>query len=79
MNDTEWRTHCKGLLSDVIAEYLNADRMTPNDLIGDIKEEVDSWMEYHKGQYVKASSIYDKLQPFGGRQCGFDQEQSIIS
>jgi predicted DNA-binding transcriptional regulator AlpA len=36
--------------------------MTPNDLIGDIKEEVDSWMEYHKGQYVKASSIYDKLQ-----------------
>lgn len=61
MNDTEWRTHCKGLLSDVITEYLNADRMTPKDFIEDVKEELDSWMEYHKEQYVKASSIQDKL------------------
>jgi len=62
MIGTAWREHCKGLLSDVIAEYLNDDKMTPNDFIEDVKGELDTWMEYHKGQYVKASSIQDKLQ-----------------
>ena len=62
MTDTSWRQHCKGLLSDIIADYLNDDKMTPNDFIEDVKEELDSWMEYHKGQYVKASSIQDKLE-----------------
>ena len=62
MTDTSWRQHCKGLLSDIIADYLNDDNMTPNDFIEDVKEELDSWMEYHKGQYVKASSIQDKLE-----------------
>jgi len=62
MIDAAWREHCKGLLSDVIAEYLNDDKMTPNDFIEDVKGELDTWMEYHKGQYVKASSIQDKLQ-----------------
>ena len=57
-----WRQHCKGLLSDIIADYLNDDKMTPKDFVDDIKEELDSWMEYHKEQYVKASSIQDKLQ-----------------
>jgi len=62
MIDTAWREHCKGLLSDVISEYLNDDKMTPNDFIEDVKGELDTWMEYHKEQYVKASSIQDKLQ-----------------
>lgn len=62
MTDTNWRNHCKALLSDVISEYLNDDKMTPNDFVEDVKEELDSWMEYHKGQYVKASSIQDKLE-----------------
>ncbi len=61
MTDTTWRQHCKGLLSDIIADYLNDDKMSPKDFVDDIKEELDSWMEYHKGQYVKASSIQDKL------------------
>ena len=61
MTDTTWREHCKGLLSDIIADYLNDDKMSPKDFVDDIKEELDSWMEYHKGQYVKASSIQDKL------------------
>tara|TARA_B100001939_G_scaffold87738_1_gene75193 strand:- start:2460 stop:2657 length:198 start_codon:yes stop_codon:yes gene_type:complete len=62
MIDTTWREHCKGLLSDIIADYLNDDKMTPNDFIEDVREELDSWMEYHKEQYAKASSIQDKLQ-----------------
>lgn len=62
MTSTNWRSHCRGLLSDVIAEYLSDDKMSPSDLVYDLKEEVDSWMEYHKGQYVKAASMYDKLE-----------------
>ena len=62
MTDTSWRQHCKGLLSDIISDYLNDDNMTPDHFIEDVKEELDSWMEYHKGQYVKASSIQDKLE-----------------
>ena len=59
MIDAAWREHCKGLLSDVISEYLNDDKMTPNHFVEDVKEELNSWMEYHKGQYVKASSNVD--------------------
>ena len=62
MTDTTWREHCKGLLSDIVADYLNDDKMTPKDFVDDIKEELDSWMDYHKEQYTKASSIQDKLQ-----------------
>ena len=62
MTDTAWREHCKGLLSDIVADYLTDDKMTPKDFVDDIKEELDSWMEYNKEQYDKASSIQDKLQ-----------------
>ena len=56
-----WRQHIKGLLSDVVSDYMNDENLPPNALIDDLKEEVKSWADYHKDNYVKATEIYDKL------------------
>ena len=61
MSKEQWRDHLKSLLSDVVADYMNDETLSANALIDDLKEEVNSWMEYHKSNYVKASEIYDKL------------------
>lgn len=55
-----WREHCRGLLSDVIAEYLNDENFTPDDLIDDFRAELKSWMDYHREQEMKASQMYCK-------------------
>ena len=56
-----WREHLRRLLSDVIADYLNDDDITPDDLIEDIRVEIKSWIDYHQRQEMKASQIYCKL------------------
>ena len=37
-----WRQHIKGLLSDVVADYMNDENLSPDALIDDLKE-VKSW------------------------------------
>ena len=56
-----WREHCRGLLSDVIADYLNDENFTADDLVEDFRAELKSWMDYHQQQEMKASQIYCKL------------------
>ena len=56
-----WRQHIKGLLSDVVSDYMNDENLSSDALIDDLKEEVKSWADYIKDKYVKAIEIYDKL------------------
>jgi|DEB0MinimDraft_10_1074344.scaffolds.fasta_scaffold76951_2 hypothetical protein len=61
MSKEQWRDHLKGLLSDVVADYMNDETLSADMFVDDLREEVHSWMMYHKDQYAKASEIYDKL------------------
>ena len=61
MTKEKWRDHLKNLLSDIVSEYMNDENLSADSLVDDLREEVHSWMMYHKDNYVKASEIYDKL------------------
>lgn len=61
MNTMDYRQHLKGLLGDIVGEYMNDPELKPQNFIDDIKEEIDSWVEYHQDNYVKATTIRDKL------------------
>jgi hypothetical protein len=61
MTKEKWRDHLKGLLSDIVSEYMNDENLSADALVDDLREEVHSWMMYHQEHYAKASEIYDKL------------------
>ena len=61
MTKEKWRNHLKNLLSDIVSEYMNDETLSSEALVDDLREEVHSWMMYHKDNYAKASEIYDKL------------------
>ena len=61
MTKEKWRDHLKNLLSDIDSEYMNDETLSSQALLDDLREQVHSWMMYHKDNYVKASEIYDKL------------------
>jgi hypothetical protein len=60
-NDTfPYRQHLRGLLCDIVGEYLASEEVSADDMINDFRAEIKSWMDYHQQNEMKASEMYCK-------------------
>jgi hypothetical protein len=59
-NTFPYRQHLRGLLCDIVGEYLASDEVSADDLIDDFRAEIKSWMDYHQQNEMKASQMYCK-------------------
>ena len=59
-----WRQHLQGRLGDVVAEYINDDRITPQMFYEDVLDELKSWIDYYEDGLTKSAVLYCRMQGF---------------
>lgn len=56
--DTTYRQHMRGLLDDIVMEYINNDTdVTPYDFISDLKTSLYEIQDYYQGQMNRVNAI----------------------
>lgn len=63
-----YRQHLRGLLCDIVGEYLASEEVSADDLIDDFRAEIKSWMDYHQQNEMKASQMYCKSAGFANNK-----------
>ena len=60
--DATYRKHMRGLLDDIVMEYINNDTdVTPYDFISDLKTSLYEIQDYHQGQMNRVNAILSYL------------------
>ena len=61
---SDYRQHLKDRLTDIIAEYVSNDDLTPQMFYDDVADELKSWVDYYEQGLRKSADLYCRMQGF---------------
>ena len=61
---SDYRQHLKDRLTDIIAEYVSNDDLTPQMFYDDVSDELKSWVDYYEQGLMKSADLYCRMQGF---------------
>lgn len=61
---SDYRQQLKDRLTDIIAEYVSNDDLTPQMFYDDVSDELKSWVDYYEQGLMKSADLYCRMQGF---------------
>ena len=61
---SDYHQHLKDRLTDIIAEYVGDDNLTPQMFFDDVVDELKSWVDYYEQGLMKSADLYCRMQGF---------------